>query len=224
MVEFNFVEIYKRGFIEFNIPLEMINLIKKEAQQMIDANFEGLSRWNRNVVGSMEHEYHYAGSDKLLPYLRQACQAYTKQWANFDKFDNLLLKRNYNYTFNRDENKSAVWINFQKKHEYNPIHIHNGFLSFVLWVSIPYSREEEQDSPRLRHTDNQYVKSSVADFRFYMPDHLSPGGILNHTIPVDKSFEGKMIVFDASLFHTVNPFYTSDDYRISISGNLDMVN
>ena len=37
---------------------------------------------------------------------------------------------------------------------------------------------------------------------------------------VDKSFEGKGFMFRSSQAHTVYPFYTSDDYRISISGNI----
>jgi hypothetical protein len=44
-----------------------------------------------------------------------------------------------------------------------------------------------------------------------------------HTIDVDKSFEGKMLMFPNSAYHTVYPFYTSDDYRITVSGNLDIV-
>jgi hypothetical protein len=39
-------------------------------------------------------------------------------------------------------------------------------------------------------------------------------------VPVDKTFEGKMLFFPATLSHSVNPFYTSDDYRISIAGNI----
>jgi hypothetical protein len=29
-----------------------------------------------------------------------------------------------------------------------------------------------------------------------------------------------MAFFPASLYHSVNPFYTSDEYRISIAGNV----
>ncbi len=40
------------------------------------------------------------------------------------------------------------------------------------------------------------------------------------SIPVDKSFEGKMLMFSASQYHAVYPFYTSDEERITVSGNL----
>ena len=39
-------------------------------------------------------------------------------------------------------------------------------------------------------------------------------------IDVDKSFEGKMLMFPAKLQHLVYPFYTSDKERITVSGNI----
>jgi len=42
----------------------------------------------------------------------------------------------------------------------------------------------------------------------------------NVLVEVDKSWEGTIIMFPAFLHHMVHPFYTSDEYRISISGNL----
>ena len=42
----------------------------------------------------------------------------------------------------------------------------------------------------------------------------------NSPIPVEKGWEGKLVMFPSLLMHSVTPFRTSDDYRISISGNL----
>ena len=46
------------------------------------------------------------------------------------------------------------------------------------------------------------------------------GRVLSEDIPVDKKYEGKMALFPASLNHQVYPFYTSDEQRITISGNV----
>ena len=46
------------------------------------------------------------------------------------------------------------------------------------------------------------------------------GEITIQPIMLDKNREGDMIFFPAELNHSVFPFYTSDDYRISISGNI----
>ena len=42
------------------------------------------------------------------------------------------------------------------------------------------------------------------------------------TLPlfIDKTWEGTIVMFPSWLNHSVYPFYTSDDYRISISGNI----
>ena len=45
----------------------------------------------------------------------------------------------------------------------------------------------------------------------------------SYPIVVDRSYEGVMLIFPAWLQHMVTPFYTSDDYRISISGNIKLV-
>ena len=36
----------------------------------------------------------------------------------------------------------------------------------------------------------------------------------------DKKDSGSFVIFPANICHSVNPFYTSDEYRVSISGNL----
>ena len=55
-------------------------------------------------------------------------------------------------------------------------------------------------------------------FEFVCTDFM--GRIVQNKIKVDKSYEGCIIMFPSSLHHMVHPFYTSDDYRISIAGNL----
>ena len=39
-------------------------------------------------------------------------------------------------------------------------------------------------------------------------------------MPVDKSYERKIILFPGDTLHSVSPFYTSDDYRVTVSGNI----
>ena len=60
--------------------------------------------------------------------------------------------------------------------------------------------------------------SRFCHFVFLMINEV--GQIVSHAVPVDKEWEGKMALFPASLNHQVYPFYTSDEYRISISGNV----
>jgi len=108
----------------------------------------------------------------------------------------------------------GFWVNYQNKHEFNPVHHHGGVFSFVIWMKIPYHWEEEQKLP---HSANSNAPSS-GDFAFAYTDIL--GRIQDYKIKLSSKDEGLMVVFPSSLPHTVYPFYTSDSERISISGNI----
>ena len=43
-----------------------------------------------------------------------------------------------------------LWVNFQKKYDFNPIHNHTGTLSFVIWMKIPYTQEDEANTARTK--------------------------------------------------------------------------
>ena len=107
-----------------------------------------------------------------------------------------------------------LWVNYQKKYEFNPLHTHAGFVSFVIFMSIPYDLQDEEDM--FKESNNK----QASKFVFFSPDHRHLGGIDMVSLNVDKSYVGKMIMFKASQAHGVYPFYTSNDYRITVSGNL----
>ncbi len=110
---------------------------------------------------------------------------------------------------------SSCWVNFQKKYEFNPLHNHTGFASFIIFLNIPYDLEEENKVFPPASFDHGNPNSKLV-FAGHSPVN---GGIEVMAIPVDKSFEGKMLMFDAKHFHMVYPFYTSDKERVTISGN-----
>ena len=129
-----------------------------------------------------------------------------------NKYPNYL--KDYNVLFNDAPlGLDNYWINFQKKYEFNPPHSHSGVFSFVIWLKIPYDLQEELD---YFGDVNQGSKTSM--FNFLYTDGL--GKIKTYNVHVDKNFEGKICMFPSNMLHYVNPFYTSDDYRISLSGNI----
>jgi len=109
-----------------------------------------------------------------------------------------------------------LWVNFQKKHEFNPPHNHAGIYSFVIFVKIPYNLEKEEKY----FTKSFNVRPMTSKFAFQYVD--INGDISTYTLDVDKSFEGKIILFSSKQVHTVFPFYTSDGYRITVSGNIKL--
>ena len=37
----------------------------------------------------------------------------------------------------------SLWVNYQKQHEFNPLHNHFGLISFVIWMKIPTDWKEQ---------------------------------------------------------------------------------
>jgi len=106
------------------------------------------------------------------------------------------------------------WVNFQKQHEFNPLHNHSGVFSFVIWVKIPTDWREQHALPISANSN----APKASDFDFQYTTML--GDIGRYTYPLDKKSEGRMLFFPAKLMHTVYPFYNCDKERVSISGNI----
>tara|TARA_Y200000002_G_scaffold364831_1_gene354167 strand:- start:641 stop:1204 length:564 start_codon:yes stop_codon:yes gene_type:complete len=113
-------------------------------------------------------------------------------------------------------NLCDLWVNFQKKYEYNPSHTHTGQISFVLWMKIPYKQEDEK---KLEIVPNNHATPCLnGSFEISYTDIL--GQLIRYSMLLDKKDEGTMLMFPSNTQHCVYPFYTSDEERISISGNL----
>ncbi len=111
---------------------------------------------------------------------------------------------------------NTFWVNYQKKHEFNPIHNHGGVFSFVIWLKIPYDNEEQC---KLSFLDNMDEDSKApGEFQFQVFDMLGNPSSIPYKL--GKEFEGRMLFFPSELRHLVNPFYETDEDRISISGNI----
>ena len=109
---------------------------------------------------------------------------------------------------------NKLWVNYQYKHEFNPMHTHGGVLSFVIWIKIPTECEEQHNLPIAKNSNTP----SVSDFSFAYTDIL--GNIQSYKIQLSPKDNGLMMVFPSSLNHQVYPFYECDEKRVSISGNI----
>ena len=103
-----------------------------------------------------------------------------------------------------------IWVNFQEKHQFNPLHSHTGIFSFVIWMDIPYKLEDEYNLPWVKGSNSPRASN------FMFVDSMG----MTTPLEVDKSFEGVCCFFPSSLKHMVYPFYTSNLKRVSISGNI----
>lgn len=115
---------------------------------------------------------------------------------------------------------SDAWVNFMKKYEYNPVHNHSGLFSFVMWTQIPYTREDEANLSTVPSKAIKENKVTNGAFEIFYTNTM--GSLDSSRLPLDKSYEGGILFFPSQFYHTVYPFYTSDDYRISVSGNFHL--
>jgi len=189
------------GFVGCDLSEEDMAPIMEEVNA-IQNDFVHASPMNQQLVGHIKHEYRMLKTHKHIESLA------------------VPLAHSWYQAFNRKYNEQqelfliGSWVNFQKKYEFNPLHNHDGEFSFVIYCKIPYTMEDEQ-----KVTDYVPKDSNVTgNFTFQYIDIL--GSLTPWTVPTDKSFEHKMILFPAQLMHSVNPFYSSDEYRISVAGNL----
>lgn len=161
--------------------------------------------------GHLQEEYSLPLTPEVSGFIRFMSYQYIEEFgvqANMGIQED--LKRD-----NPDFKLGQLWVNYQSKYDFNPSHIHSGVFSFVIWVKIPYDWEEER---------KMYPKTNGNETAAFYFTYNSPmGGQDAHYINLDPEWEWSMVFFPARLYHGVNPFYTSDDQRISISGNVYVV-
>jgi hypothetical protein len=200
------VQFNNEGYILTKLSDTDLSPIYKEIDE-IQSDFSSATPHNKSLAGNLQREFLL--SNEMHAYIGALVAPYVKAYD--DKFDYLrhinVLDRNYPIKLD------TVWVNYQQKYEFNPLHIHTGVMSFVLWLRVPYKIEDELANPA-----SVYAKMKCpAHFSFVHGSAL--GEIVQELIPVDAAYEGVLCVFPARMYHQVYPFYTSDGYRVSVSGN-----
>ena len=153
------------------------------------------------LAGILNKETGYSEESKakILPLMSEALGIYDQA---YQKYTMKAYEKKPEYLL------TALWINYQKQHEFNPPHDHDGKLSFVTYLSIPEELKKENAA--------------------YNGKSCGPGGIQfiygngpRDCITIYSIFpeENDMFIFPAWLKHWVAP-YKSDVTRISVSGNV----
>lgn len=209
MAEFIFQDFPNLGYLSCKFSDSELLPVHKEVKE-IKSNFSKHKKINHALAGQIEHEYLLTKSRSHLSNLiLPLCNEYEKNYnyiKNILKFDNNDRIINLGLT--------DIWINYQKKYEFNPFHSHNDLFSFVIWLNIPYLHEIEND------INVTHPPPDKGSFNFIYNDIL--GSSRFHRIPGSREVENTMILFPSPLIHGVYPFYTSNEYRISVAGNISI--
>lgn len=173
------------------------------------AEFEERSFTN-GLAGNLEKEYTLKDSKLYANELIFPCiEKYNAEFPDYFR----TIKQSYTQIDPTDLLLQSYWVNFQKRYEFNPPHNHSGIFSFALWLDIPYNISEElQQGPGRNSNFNV-----PAHFMFQYTNSL--GNIMSENIPADNSMQNCMLFFPSKMIHGVLPFFTSQQYRISVSGN-----
>ena len=213
--DFNSYTIKTPGYLRCTLPEEVVKEVKKTMKK-IDNDKIKTEDNRKNLAGHLQKETTFPITKKLKYVVESLCYEYDSIFLN--KIRN---KYNHSTEFVKELSEDdyefkyilrSAWINYSKKHDFNPIHMHTGHYSFVLWVKIPYKLEDE---------DKMYPCSNGnKSGRFYFVHSEANMPITSVTSTLVDAVEWDLILFPASLNHTVYPFFSTDEERISISGNL----
>ena len=131
------------GLTNGKIPPNIYQALNKE---IVDINNDDSNTFKMNEVlaGQITKEYQITKSRKLLdPFLEEMGRAYQKEWNYYPKKEEGLVDARTGQNVRRDNLKvESVWVNMQKKLEVNPLHNHDGTLSFVAWLYVPFKLED----------------------------------------------------------------------------------
>lgn len=197
------------GYMTAKVPADVMEPLSAEIKRIQDNNFAGCVDVDHTLAGHLAHQFDLIQcKDIVNNFVCYMANQYNRDFGYYSFLTNGAPPPQVEV--------KQLWANFQKKHDFNPVHDHSGVMSFVIWHTIPYAIEDEMQ--QYKHGGTSACAST---FEFLYTDAL--GNIRNKVLPVHKEWEGVICMFPAKMRHLVNPFYTSDKYRISIAGNIDWV-
>ena len=151
------------------------------------------------LAGIIKEEYEYEKKEDYLPEVAQCLGIYDVAFQRW-KSDPYEQKPEYMLT--------ALWVNYMKRHEFNPPHDHSDQLSFVIFLKVPEEITKEQ-------LEDKGKSGGPGSLSFLYGE----GNRQAITYQSMHPKEGDMFIFPAWMKHYVAPFY-SDVTRISVSGNV----
>ena len=197
------------GVVEGKLPEDTVDSLWK----LIEESKKQPESMKSELAGNISSSIRLDGGSPLIEdFLQNIIPKYIQQSINsFGSPYRLEMKEGQIWNLN------SLWVNFQKKHEFNPMHDHGGVYSFVIWMQIPTSYEEQRKLPICAESN---ADGNISNFAFTFTNTL--GRICQFVYNMEKDAEGYMVIFPSELKHEVFPFYENDGERISISGNIDI--
>jgi len=166
----------------------------------------------RTLAGNISKSSYIEDKDNwFYENVLKKCAEYLfyKEWNNY--YEDVITKSRPFQIFHLTE----LWVNYQKQNEFNPLHVHDGLFSFVVFMKIPTHWEEQYKFPSVVNSNYRHA----SDFQFVW-SNKNTDMIDITTFSLSPEDEGRMLFFPAWLMHQVYPFYGTEEERITLSGNV----
>ena len=198
----NNIDLPNFGILLADIPRELLKEIKKEVKDI-----KNRKKYTTGI-SSNKIAKHYSlikTKSKLDEFLKICFHEYEKR-NNYilDYASKTLNRKNIDVIF------TETWFNIQKRGEFLSNHFHDGILSYSLWIDIPFENNLDETNEKFNSCFELLYTNII-------------GKIVSKKIFVDKSWEGKIILFPSTIVHCVYPFFKTKGNRVSVSGNMVMV-
>jgi hypothetical protein len=205
-------------FYQFG-PILGKTIINEELRlELLETGVIQTSPAQKDLVGHIENEKNY--SIELRKKFELKIMKYVDDYIQNVSNEKNLIKSKYKSILN------SLWINRQIESEHNPPHRHSdGQISFIIYLDFP--KEIQMEKPLYKDLypgSIQFFYGLINDIHIdynnntFIKKILSPTDSIVH-IPVT----GEMFIFPSYLMHYVSPFYTKGIERISVSGNISIV-
>tara|TARA_R110002072_G_scaffold129775_1_gene268349 strand:- start:7767 stop:8450 length:684 start_codon:yes stop_codon:yes gene_type:complete len=174
--------------------------------------------FSNKLAGNLKYgrSYHYKKDyvQKVEPYLLSHVEKFFNSIID-QMGDNKITQLLQIHKGQRETRMGRVeldtfWINFSKKHDYNPPHTHTGILSFVIFCKVPreiFKTQADSNTQRAGEIVFQYGEKMTE--------------LMGTEYPV-QPYENLMFIFPNTLKHYVPPYWV-DAERITVSGNFVVV-
>lgn len=187
---------FDKQFVKHQYTKEDLQPIWDEINELLEDK-SVYPEYQHNLAGNIEEEYML--SDQIKSHVNRLLAP-------------LIIEYQKRKPLPKELTLGNVWVNLQRKHEFNPPHTHDGVLSFVIWLRIPFTfADEDKVAPGARSK-----KPLSGRFSFLLP---VGDEVKTYHLESDQSAENTIVLFPANLSHAVNPFYSSDELRITVSAN-----
>ena len=180
--------------------------------------------FRRRLAGAINQEYRFNDDlqakyqELIRPYIIEYVSNLVTTWLESEEThaDNVIATCS-------NLKLLEIWVNLQKKHEYNPSHTHTGDISFVLYIDVPEEIYREETIRNSFSNGTIHFDDAFPQRANYLKDTEAEILLRKALLPIRNTsgltpVNGDLFIFPSYLHHTVEAF-ESDVTRITVSGN-----